>query len=708
MAITLIERPYRLGFSRNESRYIFTVTNPASAGCAVQVRLFCHTITSAAAPPELITDIKLVPNPDGQVTFYAQTYFESILKLQMPSPGDNAIVPAVNQQRYYWIEYRQVTDLAPNNAWIITERDRKRVMLLGGIEVQKYERNNFFDNYLIPQKWWLTWLPSSDEEGYRFVGIAQEHYLTWLRTYTEAFVPKLYVEVFYTDGTTDDTAIDIDDPDKSLIFHLPAGVAQLDLLSLQPTKTIHYYELRVQDDTEGVLADPYRFYVDYDHYYKKFDWVYLNSISGLDAVCVHGRYTRDIDREVSSASKLNLITNINDEIKNSDTIDTGILLTKKWKGDVGWMNSAYEQDAVADLLATTELFENVDDRWLRIRLLSKTQPMGGSEDKKWSFPAEFVYAWVNSSYTPDKKLFGAGSNTGEVYDATVSACPNPTGLAAVFNADIAGQDEIKFSWTHPGNIEAIIEVKEDGTDTWVAYTGDLTGINEAYALFVADGRTMNWRLKVKCPNDDSSAYVNGPNFVLTDNASACALPTALTWTMGTPSAGLIPFTFEWAHAVPAPNFTLQYREVGTSVWTDVAVAAAVTTTIDFADDGKTYEWRVKALCDVGSESPYVNGSNFVASSAITCTAPYSLYMEVVDSTDDDVLFIFAWVHPGAINYLLQIRRGDGPWVDYTTLTTWREVTIDKNMDLYHWRVAAECTAGNFSSFTYGDSFGIIP
>lgn len=695
MAITLTERPFRLGFSKNESRYQFTVTNPASAGCAVQVRLFYHTITSISAPPILIADLKLYPTPDGDVTFYAQTYFESILKLHMPAAGSTTVLKAADQHCYFWVEYRQVTDLSPNNAWIITERDRKRIMLLGGIEVQKYERNNFFENYLIPDKWWLTWLPTN-----RFVGLDQEHYLSWFKTITDAEDFVMKVKVVYTD-TTEDTTTELALPaGNNYVYHLPTGVAQLGLAALNPDKKIHYYEVHIENIVDGVQANPYRFYIDYDYSYQKFDWVYLNSLGGLDAVRVKGRYTRDIDREVSSASTLNLIDQINDPVKKSDTIDTGILLTKKWKGDVGFMNSPNEQDGVADLLPSTEVFEKIDGRWLRIKLLTKTQPMGGSEDKKWSFPVEFMYGWVNEIYTPDKKHFGAGSNAGEVYDATVSACPNPTGLAVTFESEITGMAEMKFSWTHPGNIEAIVEVKEDGTDTWVPYTGDLTGLNEAYALFVADGRDMNWRLKVKCPNDDYSAYVNGPDFTLITSGSACALPFDLSVDKGTPSGGLIPTTFSWDH-VSAADFKLEYRAVGAPSWTLVDVIGATSHIVNLADDFTEYEWRVSAVCGVGSISPVVNGSNFISSSAVTCEAPSDLLREVVDTVGLTKTVLFSWTHGAAFNYLLSWTARTGETGTVSPTDDFVEIEFPIAYERIFWEVAAQCTAGNYSSSTTG-------
>lgn len=701
MAIELKERPYKFCFSKNEAKYEFAVTNPNAAGNAVEIRLYCHTIKTEAAPPELIAELKLYPTPDGTVRFYANTYFESILQMDVPVPGATDPLPAYNQQRYFWIEYRQVTDLAPNNAWVITERTRKRVMLLGGIEVQKFERDNYFTNYLIANKWWLTWLPSNMIDGFRFVFPAQEHYITWLRTGEAGAATKLWAKVTYTDGTDLTKSFPIADTEKSFVFHLPAGVQQLALEPLLIDKSVHYYELWVADDVLGILADNYRFYVDRDYYYKTFEWIYGNSVGGLDAVAVKGVSQMEIEREASTVSTLNLAEKLNEFIKKGDSIDTGIILTKKWKSDAGFTNTAGDQEGLADILAATDIFEKIDSRWIRVRLTNKNVLMGASDATKWNMPLEWVYAWVNNTYTPDSKLFGAGSNAGEAYDGLISACPLPTGLSTNEEAVGMGISIMKFMWDHPGNVLATIQVKEDGAADWAeTITSDFT-FPYMFGFFVPDGRTMNWRLKLKCPNDDESGWVNGPDFTLTNDASACALPTGLTWTKGAPVAGMIPFTFEWAHAVPAPDFKLEYKAIGAATWTEVAVAA-LTTTISFADDGTEYQWRVSAICGVGSTSPAVNGINFVSSSAVTCSNPYNLTASVYSTTALTTTVRFTWDHPGAVNFMLEWDNGAlGESGSEIPLTNTIDIEFPTSHYRIYWRVAAQCTLGDYSALIDG-------
>jgi len=67
MAYQLIERPHKFSFSKNPVRYVFNITNPAAAGCALEIELYSVAIGSLTLPGTLITRQTLTPNPYGSV-----------------------------------------------------------------------------------------------------------------------------------------------------------------------------------------------------------------------------------------------------------------------------------------------------------------------------------------------------------------------------------------------------------------------------------------------------------------------------------------------------------------------------------------------------------------------------------------------------------------------------------------------------------------
>lgn len=698
MAIQLIERPYKFSFSKNEARYVFYITNPLSEDCAVDIKLFYHGVENVNAPAIFLKQVRLYPNTNGEVIFYANEYLQSIPEENFHIPGDGIIKSALTQQRYFFIEFKQVTKVNPNNAWVLAERTKKRVLLMGGIETQKFERNNFFLNYYTPGKKWLTWLQSG-----RFVGKDQELYLSWLNTtaYTDNF--KLFAKVFFTDGTDDEMEVAFTNLHKGFLFHFKAGAEQLDLQTLGVGKTIHYYELRIQRVAE-VLANPFRFYVDYNHQYHWFDWLFLNSTGGIDGLRIKGNYERDTEREISSAGNVKSMISINEPFKKGEFIHTGITLTKKWKGDVGYLPTPDEQESLLDLLSSIIVYERVDGKLLQVLILNKNQITAGSLDKRWSFPLEWRYAFSNDVFTPEKTLLGAGDND-EAYDEIVTACGAPTGLTATVVGTENGISAVAFNWTHVGNVGSTIETKTNGTSIWTdVFVLDFS-FPSNLLVFVADGRLMNWRLKLKCANEDESIYVNGPNFQLPTDANACAIPTGLTLTKGVPASGMIPFTFAWAHALPADNYTLEYKAVAAMVWTSVNVNA-LTTIISFADDGTEYMWRVKALCGAGSESIFVDGYNFVSDSSVTCSLPIDLVVIKLTTLPDSIIFRLEWDHPDANSFDVEYMNLSQNYGDFqTTSDKFLEIEVPKTLGIFNWTVSAECfPPGNYSSPVNGPTF----
>ena len=700
MSILLTERPYIFGFTKNEARYVFNVTNPLSIGCAVEIKLFVHEIQYPDSPAELITSVKLYPSPDGTVTFYANDYLDSLLTVDLPAPGSTVIKNAYNQQLYYWIEYRQVTSILPNNLWVITERTRKRVMMPGGIEVQKYERNNFFENYLIPGKKWLTWLPSN-----KFVKYEQEHYLSWLRTVDALEAPRVLVYVHYTNGDTTNKTINIAEWQKSYLFHIPTGVKQLGLDALFPDKKIHYYDVIISDNIGGVLTETYTFYIDYDQQYNWFDWSYMNSISGIDSIRIRGEFTREINRDATEASKITLLGNLNEQVKQGDRTDTSIILSKKWKGDVGYLNTPEEQNALIDMLASTGIFENIDSRWVKVQLLTKTFPLAASDDTKWNFPIEWNYSYDNCVFTPDAQFLGNGTN-GEAYDPLITSCNIPSDLTANVGPDVSGITVVEFTWTHAGTSIIKIECRKVGDTAWNSLVwfkpSDYPPGTFYSATFVSDGQEYEWRAKAVCLNEDESTWNNGANFIVADAAVFCALPSALNVIKGDSYMGMIPFTFSWYHPLPH-EFILEYRKITGGAWTSVTVTDT-NTIIQFPDDGSEYEWKVKAHCENDTFSTSVYGVNFTSDSSVSCALPYNLEYSKTAETAEFATYHFSWNHPSAINFIFQYKySSDFVWNTLTPAVNYLDIVIPKKFGILNWRVAAKCSDTDFSAYAYGIS-----
>src|SRR5436190_8437166 len=175
MAYQLKERPHKFCFSENPIRYLVEVTNPDTVGCAVDFELYALPIAyPIVLPGTLITKQTLYPNPDGKVYFYVEDFLNSYLEWELPALDNNDIVIATKQICKYYVRYRQITKNNPLPEYA-TDADNVRIAIKGGVAKEKFDRNNFFINYLPVKKPWLTWQPAK-----HFIGIEERRYLSYL------------------------------------------------------------------------------------------------------------------------------------------------------------------------------------------------------------------------------------------------------------------------------------------------------------------------------------------------------------------------------------------------------------------------------------------------------------------------------------------------------------------------------------------------
>jgi hypothetical protein len=269
-------------------------------------------------------------------------------------------------------------------------------MIWGGIEKQIYDRDNFF-NYIEGNKMPLTWAPQP-----KMLGMNQLHYVTYLRSSDAITGITLKWRAFFSGGDQEDGTVELEEADvaASRLYHLPAGPLQLGLLQLQqenyPDELLHYYEIEVVDQDDEQVLSPMKFYIDYDQSYQYFDWLFVNSISGLDSIRVRGSYNVDVQRQSIENELRGVLETVGEAFKRGANIVAAALLNKTYKGDVGMLHQAAEQDWLLELLASPLIVEfNGTERWLRVTLDNKNAALAPSDDTRWNFPLEWNYTHTN-------------------------------------------------------------------------------------------------------------------------------------------------------------------------------------------------------------------------------------------------------------------------------------------------------------------------
>lgn len=402
MAHTIQERPNRFCFSKNEIRYIYLVDTLSRAGLYFEVKLVIGGVPIILPP--------LKPNSDGLVIVYIQQYIDAALQYYMPTGVTFA--NAASQYVNFYVETREVEDANLNPAYTTTENAKQRTAIKAGIERNRYGRNNFFVNYVDVYLPWLTWQPSG-----RMVALNEPQYLTGLFRLGSSDKMHLKTTWVCTDGTTGDidTTLSVQ---SGYVFHFKTDAASLGVIAAIGTRTLYYYEVYIDyhNFVSGTVdisrvVNPYRYYIDYTHRYNTFDFIYCNSLGGIDTVRAIGEMALSIERNFEEVEGGFNANDWNTLVKGHESFYTAITQRRTYKGDIGFRYTKAQQDALVELLLSQYIYQQIDGRLVPVLSISKSQALGKTTDKLQSFPIEWQLSETNEVFTPQNILLGQGSDT---------------------------------------------------------------------------------------------------------------------------------------------------------------------------------------------------------------------------------------------------------------------------------------------------------
>lgn len=237
----------------------------------------------------------------------------------------------------------------------------------------------------------LTWKPKSC-----MVSVNQPEYLAFLDVTDTAGASRSFViesKVYYTDGTN---ATATSTPFSGVTFRayrFPVGPTQLGLPSLNPSKTIQYYEVRIKNGS-SYLSEKRTYYVDFQRHQAERYIMFMNSLGGMDTVRFIGtgefqpEYTRS-GAEIYNGQYTNTHGTrrlFKVEEKAGKKINTGFIT----RGEVQWLR---------DLFLTTYAFEYTNGRYIPIEIVSK-KFASAEESALNALTLEYDHNFKNEVFTP--------------------------------------------------------------------------------------------------------------------------------------------------------------------------------------------------------------------------------------------------------------------------------------------------------------------
>ncbi len=218
---------------------------------------------------------------DGTTDFNVQQVLNAFLDSQVPEFGDQ-IVRTVSEafKRFYLSYFEKYGDPpAPDD----TTTNETFYVLYGGLSEQEFAKQTFFDSYLDTIKPFMSWSPQTQP-----IADDQHAYLHFVVNNSAYSTLNLMGTIRYTDGTSTVQLLRSVTAVKPFeVLRFPAGIQQLQLQNLNPSKIIASYDLQLMsDEIELSELRTFEVYGAKAHYRKL---LYLNSLGGWDHVLCFGR-----------------------------------------------------------------------------------------------------------------------------------------------------------------------------------------------------------------------------------------------------------------------------------------------------------------------------------------------------------------------------------------------------------------------------------
>lgn len=394
MAIIVTERPNFINFSKNPIRYQLTTDiDPATPGLSVEVQLYFKQINEVDY--KLVIQFPCAVDSVGNIVLDLNKLLDTQLSYLLPLI-DNSITHASTQSGSFYIAYRELTGTNP--PW--TTDNFKYYILKGGLPFEKWQKNNFFDNY--DGKYWLTWQPQSI-----LLAAWQSSWVTYMHYNAESENSQLSVKVkvFYSDGTTDNSIVLVGAVNPTnfqySIYHIPIGLQQLTIDLVAGDKQVRYYQISVfiNDVYQSVT---YEVFVDYNQDYQKLQFNFFNSLGGFDSLRILGEIEKDPEYSRDQSESFIEGNYYNSGNLPAQQSNVQVIEQMNYKGMVGYVSTEKNHDRLREILLSKGNVYLINfKRFIPVIITTKSAAFGNPKSPQRELQIEWSYAYTNESYAPE-------------------------------------------------------------------------------------------------------------------------------------------------------------------------------------------------------------------------------------------------------------------------------------------------------------------
>jgi len=422
MSLTLIKQPDAVNFSRNPVPF---AVHTSESDAYILLKVYVDKDQHYASSWEVISTVDLAPDDDGIAYCDVQEIIDALLSYDMPDYNQTAPTWCRQVVKRFMIVAQEYVDGSPNDS----VGGSAYHIIKGGVSRQEYPTAGFFsDDYMADEKMCMTWL--ADKK----VTPAQQHYLYFLNhTGGQIAQVDLHCKAYYTDGSSSadtDTLIHT----SSLMYEytvwaFPAGYGQLSIGDITPAKTVSYYELWLEDHSDGSeITKRYKFRVDQKHRRNLRHYLYANSLGGIEPMYATGIPSLEFPVDNQQADKFRpyWYTASQGTIQAWDFSEEHVV-----KALTGFI-TADELEYLRDFRLSECKLEINNAQHLEIILNNKVKVEYGENDNLRALAFEYKYNFKNKVYTPANLWnVNPGSEPEPPEESSSSASPSASSSSVV-------------------------------------------------------------------------------------------------------------------------------------------------------------------------------------------------------------------------------------------------------------------------------------
>jgi len=334
-------------------------------------------------------------SPDQIVKFNLRTLLDDYFKEKITSYKalDDNTVQILDADNFVEVTatFTEHTDSGWGSEYKWGETKGDVLAFSGGFSYESWPNEKYFSDWFagFTLKPFFTWRPRTS-----LIGINTPMYLTYC-TIGGTLALAIKTTITYTDASTA-TARFFDTSYANKLLSFPVGISQLNLNSLNPSKTIAKYKVEVVNSSNVAISEAMNFIVDYNYYETEVNCLFKDSLSGRDTVRFVGK------AEFNSEFNRSVLEFFNGEYDNAigksfinENLETG-----GFKLNTGYITRT-EVDWLRDLFLSKLLHLVHKGCVIPSQIITKKYANPLSSDLN-SLTVEFDYLTKNSQYTPSK------------------------------------------------------------------------------------------------------------------------------------------------------------------------------------------------------------------------------------------------------------------------------------------------------------------